>query len=205
MKKQHLKIIARFFIAAGMGVFFYSCIGGKSPAASFYTLTAAQKLPQQESRLSEKISIGVGPVTIPPEMDRPQILMRSPENQIKLSEFERWAAPLQENIASILSANLSILLHTERVIPGIHQNLFPITHHVVLNINRFDGYLSGEVVLDATWSILKSGQSEPLVVKRSVISEAVQQDTYADLVAAHSTALAKLSREIAASFSNMQM
>ena len=203
MKKQLLKIIARGFIAAGMGVFLWSCIGGKSPASSFYTLTAAEQLPPQESRLSEKISIGVGPVTIPPEMNRPQILMRSPENKIKLSEFNRWAAPLPENIASVLSTNLSVLLHTDRVIPGIHQNLFPINHHVVLNINRFDGSLSGEVVLDATWSIQKTGQPDPLIIKRSVIHEPVPQETYAGLVTAHSSALAKLSREIAVSFSDM--
>lgn len=200
MKKQLLNSIVKIFVAAGIVIVFCSCIGGKSPAASFYTLTAIQTGEQPNSRFPENLSIAVGPVSIPPETDRPQILLRDTVNTVKLSEFDRWASPLQEDIASVLSANLSVLLHTQRVVPNIHENLFPVSYHVALNINRFDGSLTKEVVLDATWSIQKSGQTEPLVVKRSFFHEPVKQETYADLVAAHSRALAELSREIAASF-----
>lgn len=202
MKKQLPDRISGIILAAAFVVLLCSCIGGKSPAASFYTLTAAQTDTRQASRFSDNISIAIGPVFIPSEIDRPQILLRDPGNRIKLSEFDRWAAPLQENIASVLASNLSILLATDRIVPATHENLFPATHHIALNINRFDGDFGGDVTLDVTWAIQKSGQADPLIVKRSVIHQAVPQGSYSGLVAAHSDALAELSREIAGSFTD---
>ncbi len=181
----------------GISVLMLSCFG-KTPQAAFYTLRALQEGEKQD-KISEKLSVAIGPVTIPSEMDRPQIMTRDHENRITLSEFHRWAGPLQEGITSVLTANLSQLLGTDRVMSRNHENIFPFTHHVVLNINRFDGSLQGDVLLDVTWIVQKSGNPEPLIVKRSVIHEPVLSNDYNGLVAAQSKALSGLSREIAAS------
>jgi uncharacterized protein len=181
----------------GVNLLIFSCFGKTSPA-TFYTLSALQEGDVRD-KISQKISIAIGPVTIPPEMDRPQIITRDHENRVTLSEFHRWAGPLQEGITSVLSANLSTLLGTDRIISRRHENIFPFTHHLVLNINRFDGQLQGDVLLDVTWIIQKSSNPEPLIVKKSVIHEPVLSNDYNGLVAAQSKALSELSRQIAAS------
>ena len=158
-------------------------------------------MPEERSQdtLSQEIFIAVGPVIIPSEMDRPQIIIRDHASRVKISEFHRWAAPLQEDIASVLSTNLAALLGTDRITPRQYSDLFPVTHYIVLNINRFDGQLQGEVFFDVTWSIQRNQHLEPLTIKRSIIREPVLQGEYDGLIAAQSNALAELSRQIAAS------
>jgi uncharacterized protein len=169
---------------------------GKSPRADFYTLTATPVFGSAQA-ISTEFALAVGPATIPAELDRKQIVTRDAGNRLYVAELSRWAGPLQDNIVAVLTANLAALLGTEKVAPYNHENLFPFTHHVILNINRFDGSPGGEVLLDVTWSIKKSGLSTPLLVQRSEIRKPVKTKDYAGLVAAQSKALAEISTLIA--------
>ena len=197
MNKRIFRNSLPIFIFIAITALIYSCFG-RTPQATFYKLITMQEN-NPEHALSQKFSIAIGPVAIPSEMDRPQIIIRDQESRVKMSEYNRWSGPLQEDIASVLSSNLSLLLGTDRITPRHHGNLFPFTHFVVLNINRFDGQLQGEVLLDVTWSIQKDQHPEPLIVKRSIIHEPVLSADYDGLVTAQSKALSELSRQIAAS------
>ena len=169
---------------------------GKSPKADFYTL-GATPASGPPAKLSQDIAVAIGPVTIPMELDRKQIVTRDAENRVSVAELSRWVGPLQDNITAVLTANLAARLGTEKVAPHNRESLFPFTHHVVLNINRFDGHPQGEILLDVTWSIKKNGVSAPLLVKHSKIREPVATPDYAGLVAAQSKALAEISTRIA--------
>ena len=169
---------------------------GKSPRADFYTL-GATPASGPITALSQEIAVAVGPVTIPAELDRKQIVTRDADNRVIVAELNRWAGPLQDNIIAVLAANLAALLGTEKVAPYNHESLFPFTHHAVLSINRFDGHPNSEVLLDVTWSIKKAGVSAPLIVQRSEIHAPVKTPGYAGLVAAQSKALADLSTRVA--------
>ena len=57
--------------------------------------------------------IGVGPITVPKYLDRPQIVTRSGRNQLALGEFDRWAEPLQDNVLRVLAENLAFLIPTD--------------------------------------------------------------------------------------------
>ena len=169
---------------------------GKSPKSDFYTLgTTPASGPI--AALSRDIAIAVGPVTIPAELDRKQIVTRDAGNRLIVAELSRWAGPLQDNIAAVLTANLAARLGTDKVAPHNRESLFPFTHHVVLNINRFDGNPQSEVLLDVTWSLKQNGVSPPLLVTRTEIREPVATPDYAGLVAAQSKALAEISTLIA--------
>lgn len=188
-----------FFLIMVMvvSVLILSCIG-TTPPAVFYTLSTMQE-GNSSYQIPQEMAIAIGPVRLPAELDRSQILIRDTENRITLAEFHRWAGPLQERIASVLARNLATLLGTQRIAPRGRENIFPFTHYIVLSINRFDGQLQGEVLLDVTWSIRADNQQETQIVKRSVIHETVSTPDYDGLVAAQSTALAELSRQIAES------
>ncbi len=169
---------------------------GKSPKSDFYAL-GATPASGPAATLSPDMAIAVGPVTIPAELDRKQIVTRDAGNRLIMAELSRWAGPLQDNIAAVVSANLATRLGTEKVAPHNREGLFPFTHHVVLNINRFDGNLQSEVLLDVTWSLKKNGVSTPLHVTRTEIREPVETPDYEGLVAAQSKTLAKISALIA--------
>ena len=66
-------------------------------------------------------TIGVFPVAMPDYLDRPQVVTRVSENEIKLDEFNRWAEPLKENFYTVLVENLSTLLSNEKIIKTSHN------------------------------------------------------------------------------------
>ena len=54
----------------------------------------------------------VGPVSVPAVVDRPQIVVTTGPNQVRLDEFNQWASPLQNNIARVVAENLVAMLGT---------------------------------------------------------------------------------------------
>jgi uncharacterized lipoprotein YmbA len=195
MRQPHTRHTLFIAMMIAILVLISSCIG-KTPPATFYTLSVIQEK-NSLNRIPHDIAIAIGPVTIPSELDRSQIITRDIDGRITLSELHRWAGPLQERIASVLSINLATLLGTDMVAPRISENIFPFTHYVILSINRFDGRLQGTVLLDVTWSIKTNNKPDPLIVKRSIIHEAVLSPGHSGLVAAQGKALSELSNRIA--------
>lgn len=170
---------------------------GRTPPAKFYSLQPVE-LSSPVGSMPPNVALAVGPVAIPADMDRTEIVTRDAGNQVSISQYHRWAGPLQPSIASVMAQNIGSLLNTERVTPFTRENIFQPTHRVVVNINRYDSQPSKKFLLNVTWSIKELKGSKLLLVRNSTILETLASSTYEDLVAAQSKALAALSREIAA-------
>ena len=52
--------------------------------------------------------IGIGPIRFPAYLDREQIVTRTAQNRLDISENDRWAEPLEENFTRVLSQNLGM-------------------------------------------------------------------------------------------------
>jgi uncharacterized protein len=63
-----------------------------------------------------EVTLAVGPVTVPPYLDRPQIVTRTSRAKLTLADFEQWAGPLADTTARVLSEDLALLIPTERVV-----------------------------------------------------------------------------------------
>lgn len=177
------------------------CLGHGQPI-QFYTLAPLPRPAGAAAGVPETI-VAVYPAVIPASIDRPQIVNRTDENQIVLSEFDRWGGNLKEEIGRMLVENLNILLAGRRV-SVMSDNLAPDPAYLVaVTFNRFDGRLGDSVWLNAAWTVRGQKHKKMLAVKNSVFEEKVLGPGYADLVAAQSRALAALSREIAAELSAM--
>ena len=171
-----------------------SACAGKSASSKFYVLSS---LPPPVLSAAEGTTIGVFPVAMPDYLDRPQIVTRASENEIKIDEFSRWAEPLKESFTSALVQNLSSLLNTAKVIKTTGSTGFPIALQVGVEVVQFDGSLGGDVVLIVRWGIFDPGGKKLLLGKRSSFKEPTGAATYEALVVAESKAVAALSREIA--------
>lgn len=145
----------------------------------------------------QSISVGLGPVTIPDYLDRPQIVTRTNRNSILLAEFDRWAEPLSGTITRTLSENLYSLLHTDNVIPYPWPGSMDVSFQVLVELFRFDGVLGEKAILDVQWSVLGKRGKKVLLLKRSNFVEPTRDGSFAALVSAESRALDNLSREIA--------
>jgi hypothetical protein len=168
--------------------------GGKSASSKFYVLSP---LPQAGLSAAEGATIGVLPVSMPDYLDRPQIVTRVSENEIKLDEFSRWAEPLKESFTRALVMNLSTLLNTAKVVKTTTSIGFPMALLVGVEVVQFDGTLGGDVVLVVKWGLLEADGKKLLLGKRSSFKEPTGAATYEALVAAESKAVAALSQEIA--------
>ncbi len=186
--------MASVIICAGMLIL--TACGGRTPPAKFYTLQPVEQ-PAMGRSLPADIALAIGPVAIPADIDRPEIVTRQADNEISFSEYRRWAAPLRSSIASVIAQNLVSLLNTERVAPFTRENIFPPTHRLVININRYDSRLAKEVLIDATWSIKDLKGNKLLLIKNTIVRETLASAKYEELVAAQSKALAALSIKMA--------
>jgi uncharacterized lipoprotein YmbA len=180
----------------------------KTPPVTFYTLSPMQEAALSEDQQAGKgISIGIGPVSLPDFLNKPQIVTRSGSTKINYSEFHRWGGYLDKDFLRVISENLSILLLTNhvRIHPWAGQT--DPTFHVEFDVKRFDGEINGNVMLNVVWQIKNNAKKDrPIVVKRFVISEPVNSQSdndYDALVTAKSRALEKLSREIAKELSKL--
>lgn len=166
--------------------------GCATPASRFYTLSTTPA----PAGAPVAYSVAVGPVTIPAVIDRPQIVVSTSPNQVQLDEFNRWAAPLQSNIARVVADNLASILGTARV------SLFPQTmsaaadYRVAIQVQRFDTAPGDAASLEALWTITRTKDGTAQTGRTSV-RESSPSGGYDGVAAAHSRALARLSRDIA--------
>ena len=180
---------AALLVVCGLAVLAAACASSPS---HFYTLsaTATQGAP------ASKLSIAVGPVSVPSSVDRPQIVVNTGANQVSIDDFNRWASPLQDNITRVVAENLVVLLGTPRV------TLFPpalsadIDYRVQIEIRTFESTLGKSASLDAVWTVrrTKDGRIE---TGRTSVREPTADSSFDALAAAHSQAITKLSQDIA--------
>lgn len=164
-----------------------------SRQSQFYILSSEVK--PAATALSAKYSVTVGPVTVPAAVDRPQIVLQTGQNQVFLSEFDRWASPLKGDIARVVADNLIKLLGTRQVSLFSQSAAADATYQVTIDVVHFESEPHRAATLDALWMIM-SGKSVQ-IQSRTTVTEPVQDGGYAELVAAHSRAIGRLSAEIA--------
>lgn len=182
-----------------------ACFGGpsKTPATRYYLLHPVESNVQAPAALKDA-TIGVGPIKLSQSLDRPQIIVRTSHNEIRVADLERWAGPLDENVANVMIDNLSVLLPGAEFIKFPWQVSIPITYQLIMDITRFDGMPGDEAVLRARWGILSEGGKKVLANKQSVLSEPIQGNTIAEMVSAQSRLLAAFSREVAGEIKRLQ-
>ena len=164
-----------------------------SPASRFYTLSGAASSPA----MAPGPSVVVGPVSLPALVDRPQIVVHSGENEVRLDEFNRWASPLHDNIASVIASNLAHQLASARVWPYAQAPLSNADYRVLIDVQRFESTLGQEVLVDILWTVRPASGGTPKT-GRSLVREPTAEAGFDPLVAAHSRALARVSADIAA-------
>jgi uncharacterized lipoprotein YmbA len=123
-------------------------------------------------------------------------LERHPDAVLALSEFDRWAEPLQDNVLHVLAENLACLVPTEQVLRQAWPRSATLDYQVTVDMLQFDGWLGGESMLLALWSVL-DGAELPLLSQRAFCNVPVGWGDYDAMVAAMSELLARLSRDIA--------
>jgi uncharacterized lipoprotein YmbA len=139
---------------------------GTSRPARFYTLFPnAFAAPTLRDFPPGTPVVVVQPVDLPPQLRRPQIVTRGAGTALEVGEFDRWAAPLQDEATRVLAGRLQSRLPDVFVeaTPTARRSAYEL--EVQLDVLRFDGVLGEEAVLEATWILRRPG-ADPEVRSR---------------------------------------
>ncbi len=127
---------------------------GMTQQSRFYRLQPAAA---ETSVSGRKLNIGVEEVSVPKYIDRPQMVVtEAGSSELKVSEFNRWAEPLTASFTRVLADDISLYLPNALVKPKSYASE-EFTYTVIVEINKFDAVMDGQVTLDAWWTIYKNG------------------------------------------------
>ncbi len=174
-------------------VFISACSG--SAKTYYYTL-------QTESSAAKNVvpavltSIAISAVSLPELVDRPQLVLRSGETQLSISDNHLWGQSLKSEITHNLAVNLAHETNVAHVsLPG-QSGVDAAEIKIAVDILRFDSAPGKTATVEARWSVQRKGNVQS-VSHHAVEQESVTGANYDALIAAHSRALARLSRDIA--------
>jgi len=179
-----------------------------TPASRFYALSAAapqattSSAAAPQAATSSDLSVAVGPVSVPAAVDRPQFVVSTDANEVRLEEFNRWAAPLQSDIARVVAQNLVAQLGTPRVTLAAQTLSGEADYRAVIEVQRFESVPGAAATLDALWTVRRTRDGRALT-GRTTVREPAPDGGYDGLAAAHSRAIARLSRDIADAVSTL--
>ncbi|HEU0195906.1 MAG TPA: PqiC family protein [Nevskiaceae bacterium] len=135
------RIAVLILIAALLG----GCASG--PPLQFYTLTPEAGT----SRGTLRVPIQIAAVHIPAALDRQALVRYLAPTHLQLAVAARWAGPLDEMIADVLTRDLQTRLGIRNVIlPSAATP--PHTQRIVVNILHFAPDASGTVNFEGSWS-----------------------------------------------------
>jgi uncharacterized lipoprotein YmbA len=199
---MHPVMLAVVVVAVGASLTAGGCA---SQPSQFYLLSAMPSTESASSATSGQHgpTIGVGPVTLPRYVDRPQIVTRTGPYELTLAEFDRWAEGLDANFSRVLAENLSLLLPTARVVMSPWPRATPIDYQIMVDVTHFLSQVGGESLLIADWTIVKGEGGDVLASGRSRFSASAAGKDYAAIVAAMSQTVASLSQELATTIRGM--
>jgi hypothetical protein len=125
----------------------------------FYTLTsiAPQTHPDDSAGATP---LRLARVTVPGEVDRAQIVRRIDSTRLQIDDQDRWAAPLDEMIRRVLSADLAARLPPNSVLDANESAAGERLRSLAVDIHEFYADQSCAVTLQATW-VLTPPQARP--------------------------------------------
>jgi hypothetical protein len=161
---------------------------------TYHVLPAGSNAPPAAGR---NLALVVGPARFPDVLDRPQIVSEAADGTLTLSETERWASNLEQDVLKVLAEDLATALGSNRVAVWGFSTPAPNPLRLTLDVLRFHGDLGGAVTLKVRWT-LRSPASKVIAERISQVTAKVRGSGYDALVAAHGRALEDLGAEIAA-------
>ena len=193
--RRHLTLAASVMV---LSLALGAC-GGDKPTR-LYVLSSTSE--PAASTPATNAAIGVGPVTLPKYLDRPQIVTRISDNSLAQSDLDQWGGDLNDNITRVVASNLSHLLGTERVSLYPWKDQAPVTYQVSIDITKFEKEPDGSTVLSAFWSLASPSDGSVKLMQQSTYRDtgtaaAAGGNPYDATVAAMSRDLDALSKDIA--------
>ncbi len=155
-----------------------------SSPVRYYALQDGQAFPvTTRQAVSATSSVGVSVVTLPKLLNRPQLVVRVSNSEVRFEEQHQWGGRLQEEVTQLLISELQAA-HPQQAV-----YLYPADNRAVpqqqwsAEIIQLDGVLAGEVSLKAQCRLLDKSNRLPIFersVQHSLQTQGNQITDYVD-------------------------
>jgi len=192
--KQAIVIVGFILVLSG-------CISisvPNSPNPRFYMLESVNKDQGiKKINLPSSVFISVGPVKIPQDQDRPQIVTIAKDKALNFAQFDRWGEPLDLGVSRLIREDLAVIMPQGKFILYPWNSQLTVKYQITVEIIQLDSELNGDLALVAQWVITDAQSGKPVMVKRSQFSQAIVPQDYFGLAKTLSAACVSVSSDIA--------
>jgi uncharacterized lipoprotein YmbA len=185
---------SKWLISLSVSTLLSACLS--TPPTHFYVLEPLSTPPLNPSTSAPKHQIGIGPITIPALIERKQIVTRLPDNSVSIAELHQWASPLKDNVAQVLTHNLTTL-QTDDLIRTYPWSAYgTVDYRIIIDIIRFDTRPEQSINFEANWTIMNEKTHTLISNGRSKIEHPLSDSSYPTAVKALSKILSEFSQEL---------
>jgi uncharacterized lipoprotein YmbA len=176
--------------AMAMAMVIASCA---SAPTRYYNLAARD--PAGAALNCQAMEIVLDSITVPALVDRMQLVVEQSDTQVRLLQHERWAVPLRDQIASILTSDLRAALRTDSgagapLSAGRAQPL-----HLSIDIDRLEAGPKALALIEARWR-LRGGNTNSPVAWSATVRQPLADESPDTIVRAWSEALRNLGSQV---------
>jgi uncharacterized lipoprotein YmbA len=152
----------------------------RSDPIQFHTLVPTQLGNQSKSAVAD---IQIEAISVPPQVDRPQIVIRQGNSGLAILETQWWAASLVDELRSALADQL-VNSNSRRKMS------------VRLDVQRFDSIPGQYALLDVKWRLRNLGDSDNTLITCRSTLQTPTGPAIDDLVAAQQNNVKRLAAQI---------
>jgi len=199
----------RIFLAGAIAASMTGCsymakaiLAPQKDISKFYLLTptadtAASTTPQTPTQSpADSFTLGLGPIKLPPYLDRPEVVTRMAPNRLELSKDDRWGESVQNGFTRAMERDLAAQAGAA-VIVFPWYNTVHIDMQVQIDVYRFETDAQGIATLSAKWTILDSTGKNILYTVESNLTQPSKPGDNTEAAAALSRTIGDLSNQIA--------
>ena len=178
-----------------------SCLGGTKADITRYYLIDPEVNAPLTTASDPGLNIDILDLQIPQYLERFQIVTRSAENRLRLSEFNQWGENLRENLIRTMARNLSTALSPANVTTPVNRGNITHDYRIHIEIDQFEHDIDKRVKLSAHWELAQARKSAEARIETFNASSKteIEPDDYDGIVSSMQSLFADLSRSIAES------
>jgi uncharacterized lipoprotein YmbA len=189
-RRSSARLVLALLLVSGCSI-----LSPRPDPSRFFTLTPIAEPGPNPGALAGHV-LGIGPITFPPYLDRPELVTRVGPNEVRSAAFDYWAGSLAKQFEATLSHDLQALLGPSSVqtypwYAGAQPDVV-----VEVDVLQFERAVDGQVHLRARWRLRKGKSGEVLRAGESNLAHPAAPDAVST-VAALSELVGRFSRELA--------
>jgi uncharacterized protein len=168
-----------------------ACLTPRTDASRYFTFPPAGA-PAPGPAMA---AAGLGPVTLPPWLARPEVAVRVSPEEVAYAPDDRWAAPLEDLVAGALAEELRARLPAREILRWPWPLGAPPGVAVAVEFLRLEADAAGGATLEARWTVTPRGR--PPVPGETRVREPGPKGDVPASVAALGRALGRLAADLA--------